>query len=169
MNNNTERAQALYGTGWRCLPELAREVAADFVPELLNLEGGPNWDDQLGDRAHECADAGVPIYRSDLLALLADADTADRILQAADDLGGVEKKRGDDYVTALVSLGVYGMLSEVLLQVGYGLSRPEGWVGLGLDDYDTADLAATLLPEWSGTVAELLEAAPRLAAEGVTA
>lgn len=168
MENNMERAQALYGTGWHCLPELAREVAADFVPELLNLEGGPNWDDQLGDRAHECADAGVPIYRSDLLALLADADTADRILQASEDLGGVERKRGEDYVTALVSLGVYGMLSEVLHRVGYGLSRPEGWCAFGLD-YDAADVAATLLPEWSGTVAELLEAAPRLAAEAVTA
>lgn len=168
MENNTERAQALYGLGWTHLPELAREVAADFVPELLMLEGGPNWDDCAYDRARECADAGVPIYRSDLLALLADADTADRILQAADDLGGVDNKRGGDYLTALVSLGVYGMLSEVLNFMVRKLDYAEGWLGLGLDA-DAADVAATLLPEWSGTVAELLAAAPRLAVEGVTA
>ena len=70
--DTTQAARGLYGLGWLDLPELAREVAADFVSELLNLDGGPNWDHQLSDRAHEYADAGVPIYRSDLLALLAD-------------------------------------------------------------------------------------------------
>ena len=40
------------------------------------------------------------------------------------------------------------------------------WDAFGLDD-DAAEIAARLMPEWSGTVEELVEAAPRLVAEGV--
>jgi hypothetical protein len=170
MNDTMTTAAGLYGSGWRDLPGFARDAAADFVADLLDLTGVAVHDGETSDRVHECADAAVPIWRSELLALLADVDAADAILRAAEDLGGTTTLgAGADVVTGLVQVGVYGVLSDVFGLMVWGLERDggvDGFRALGLDR-DAAEVAAALLPEWSGTVRELLAAAPRLAADGV--
>lgn len=166
---NDTIAGALYGSGWLDLPDFAQAAAADFVDELLELNVSSILNGYALDRASECADAGVPVYRSELLALLADPSTADAILHAADDLGGLDScGLAGDTVTRLVSLGVYGVLSDVFGAMIYAFESDAVWAVLGLDD-DAAEVAAGLFPEWSGTVAELLESAPRLVSEGVSA
>lgn len=159
-------ARDLYGDGWHGLPAFVRDAAGEFVTDLVYAPA-----DARDDLAHESADSAVPVYRSELLALLADPCTADAVLRAAEDLGGLQTlgdSRGGDMVTGLVSLGVYGVLSETFAVLADALQRPAGWSAFGLED-DAAEVAAALLPEWSGTVRELLDAAPALAAEAVTA
>lgn len=171
MNNNTERARALYGSGWLDLPMLAQQEAADFVSDLLNLDAGSIVSGEAYDVCWQAADTACPIYYHEQLGLLTSEEVWGWVMDTSE--GNFETpQEGEDlyhYTCRAAAVQYVQALSALFGAMVDGLSRPEGWVGLGLDDYDTADLAATLLPEWSGTVAELLEAAPRLAAEAVTA
>lgn len=163
MENNEEMAGRLFGAGWHDLPEFVRDAAANFVPELLDTDGDAFRSDAVRDRAHECADAAVPVYRSELLALLADPSTANAIFWAADELGGLDAAGlAGDTVTQFVSLGCYGLLSNALGMLLSAVDCGDCWEVFGLDA-DAAEVAAALWSEWSGTVAELVAAAPRLA------
>jgi hypothetical protein len=171
MKDTMTTARALYGHGWHDLPEFVKEAAAGFVADLLDLDALDISETLRGcgsDRVSECADAAVPIYRSELLALLADVGTADTILAAADGLGGVQAEPFcRDTLSRLVALGCYGVLSDAFATMLAAVETADGFEAFGLDA-DAAEVAAALLPEWSGTVRELVEAAPRLATEGVT-
>lgn len=169
MNNNEQLARDLYGSGWLDLPEFARVAAVDFVPELLAADAGELVSGDLLDRVHELADWAVPTYDIDLLALLADPATADAIFAAADELGGLDAAGlSRDTVKRFVSLGVYGVVSNTLGVLVAAVEGGDAWDAFGLDA-DAAEIAARLLPEWSGTVEALVGAARHLAAEGVTA
>jgi len=158
-------AEALYGSGWGDLHDWLRDDAAGFVPELLDLNAADVINGFAFDRASECADAAVPIYRADLLGLLADVSISDDVLRAVDDLGGLGEIRDcDRLVERVASLGYYGLVSNVFAAMLDAIETAEGFAALGLDA-DAAEVAVALLPEWSGTVGELVEAAPHLAAD----
>lgn len=162
--NNENTARALYGRGWYDLPAFAQEAAIDFVEDLGGFLCSAIVSGDAEDYAHENADAAVPVYRSELLALLADPATADAIFQAADELGGLSLDReAGDAVTRIVSVGVYGVLRDVfgsiLNALEYDGATP--WAAFGLDE-TAAEVAETLFPEWAGTVDDLIEAAPQL-------
>ena len=84
------------------------------------------------------------------------------------DFGADALKDADGHVTlaAFVVVGIYGVVTAVLSRLVYAVEYEENFGAFGLDD-DAAEIAARLMPEWSGTVEELVEAAPRLVAEGV--
>lgn len=151
-------AQGLYGPGWLNLPQFVRDAVEDVLPRLLALsaaaaieEGsGSGW--RLNDYAYEW----LPLCASDVLDLL------DGV--SLDDLGGLACLPATDYEgDALLEL-VVSALASVFGQLLYRLTccaEVESWQALGLD-VAASEVAARLLPEWSGTVAELLEAAPRI-------
>jgi hypothetical protein len=60
----------------------------------------------------------------------------------------------------LVLVDVFARMLDTLT------AGPDGFAVFGLDD-DAAEVAAALLSDWSGTLGELVEAAPRLAVDGV--
>ena len=169
--NNENTARALYGAGWRDLPEFARVAAADFVPTLLDMNATSVLNGNAMDIAHEVADDAVPFYNSELLSLLADDDAAAALFEAADAIGGL----GADYtgglgtadtacnhVTRIVAVGVYGVVRNTLGVLVAAIECGDiCWTALGLDD-NAAEIAARLMPEWAGTVGELVEAAPML-------
>tara|TARA_R110000868_G_scaffold365277_1_gene628159 strand:- start:144 stop:647 length:504 start_codon:yes stop_codon:yes gene_type:complete len=163
MSDNMNTARALYGAGWLELPEFARVAAADFVPVLLDMNATSVLNGNAMDIAHEVADDAVPFYNSELLFLLADYDAADAILEAADSMGGLSAAgSARDHVTRIVAVGVYGVVSNTLgvlvaaIECGHIC-----WTALGLDD-NAAEVAAGLMPEWAGTVGELVAAAASL-------
>ena len=167
-NNNEQIARALYGSGWLDLPEFARVAAADFVPELLYLNASSVLNGYAMDRAHEVADGAVPVYDYDRYAVLSDVLAVRAIEDALLDFGADAVKDADGHVTlaAFVGVGIYGVVTAVLSRLVYAVEYEENFGAFGLDA-DAAEVAAQLLPEWAGTVEELVEAAPRLVAEAV--
>lgn len=166
----TEIAQALYGAGWFNAPEFVRDAAPDFVEYLLAADAGDIVSGNADDRVGEFADGAVPIYDYHRYAVLADPASVRAIEDALDDYGAdaVRDNNGAINFAHLVGVGMYGAIASTCSHMLRMLQRGDCWQAFGLDP-DAAEVAAALLPEWSGTVAELLEAAPRLAAEAVPA
>jgi hypothetical protein len=167
--DTTKTAQALYGLGWHQLPEFVKEAAADFVADLLDMDARDVVSGDALDRVHECADSAVPVYDYHRYEVLADPRAVRAIEAAVEEFGADAMKDADGRVSfaALVGVGMYGAISGALSHMLYDLNANDGAAGfeaLGLDA-DAAEVAAALLPEWSGTVRELVEAAPRLAAD----
>jgi hypothetical protein len=169
--DTTTTARALYGDGWHDLPRFVQDAAADFVADLLDLDALDISETLRGcgsDRVHECADAAVPVYDWQRYALVADPRTCDAIEEALDEFGADAMRDADGRVSlsTLIGVGVYGAISNALSVLLAAVETADGFEALGLDA-DAAEVAVALLPEWSGTIRELVEAAPRLASEGV--
>jgi len=167
--NTTKTAQALYGSGWHQLPDFVKEAAADFVADLLDMDAGDVVSGEALDRVHECADSAVPVYDYQRYDVLRDTKACSAIEAAVEEFGADAMKDADGRVSfaTLVGVGMYGAISGAMSHMLYALDANNGAAGfetLGLDA-DAAEVAAALLPEWSGTVRELVEAAPRLAAD----
>ena len=159
-----EIAQDLYGSGWLDLPEFAREAGADFISYLLNMDAADIVSDAAADFVHEFADGAVPVYNYQLYAVLADPAAVRAVEYALDDYGADAVKDADGVVSfaRLIGVGMYGAIAGVCsLLVAAVECGHICWGAFGLDD-DAAEIAARLLPEWSGTIAELVEAAVSL-------
>jgi hypothetical protein len=167
MQDTVTTARALYGDGWHDLPRFVQEAAADFVADLLDLDARQVLNGDGFDRIHECADAAVPAYDYQRYELLTDPRTVRAIEHGLDEFGAdaVKDTEGRISLSQLVGVGIYGAISNAFGHMLFVLGASFEAFGL---DADAAEVASALLPEWSGTVRELVEAAPRLAAEGVT-
>ena len=163
MSDNMNTARALYGDGWRDLPEFARVAGADFIDVLLAADAGDIVSGVIADRMHEFADGAVPIYDYQRYEVLADIDAVRAIEYALLDFGADAVKDADGHVSlsAFIGVGMYGAVSGVCSRLVYAIEYSECWGAFGLDD-NAAEIAAGLLPEWSGTVAELVAAAASL-------
>jgi hypothetical protein len=161
--NNINTAQALYGAGWHQLPDFVKEAAADFVPVLLELNATSVLNGYAMDLVHELADGAVPVYDYDRYAVLADIDAVRAIEAALLEFGADAVKDADGHVSlsAFIGVGIYGAVTATLSQLVFAVAFSECWDAFGLDA-DAAEIAARLLPEWSGTVAELVAAAASL-------
>jgi hypothetical protein len=169
MTNTAEKlaawntAAALYGDYWHNLPDSVATVLRDWLRcDLLGLPAARLLDPD--ECAFEFADGAAPIYYDEQLALLADTATREWLEQYSD--GDREDKLHGESVYAFacrvaVSAWVCGVAAELALMLDE-LTTSDGFEALGLDA-DAAEVAAALLPEWAGTVGELVEAAPRLA------
>lgn len=166
--DRTEIAQALYGAGWFNAPEFVRDAAPDFVDYLLAANAGDIVSGNAEDLVSEFADGAVPVYDYHRYAVLADPVAVRSIEAALDDYGAdaVRDNNGAINFAHLVGVGMYGAIDSTCAHMLRMLQGGDRWHAFGLDAA-AAEVAAALLPEWSGTVAELLEAAPRLAAEEV--
>jgi hypothetical protein len=168
--NTTETARNLYGLGWNSLPEFVKESAADFIADLLDITGTDIDNDNVADRVHECADRAVPVYDYQRYALLNDTKLVNAIEDALNDYGtDAATVDGQVSFSAMIGLGIYGAVSNALHRIVYAFDANNGTAGIraafaafGMDD-DAADVAAALLPEWAGTIRELIESAPKLA------
>lgn len=162
MQDTATTARDLYGPGWHDLPRFVQEAAADFVADLLEMDARQVLNGDGFDRIHECADAAVPVYTWQRFEVLKDAEACDAIERALDDYGHDAIRDGDGRanLSALVGVGIYGAISNAMGHMLFVLGASFEAFGL---DADAAEVAAALLPEWSGTVRELVEAAPRLA------
>lgn len=158
-----EIARALYGSGWLDLPEFAREAGADFIDCLLAADAGDIVSGVVADRMHEFADGAVPIYDYQRYEVLADIAAVRAIECALLDFGADAVKDADGHVSlsAFIGVGMYGSVSGVCSRLVYAVEYSECWGAFGLDA-GAAEIAARLLPEWSGTVAELVAAAASL-------
>jgi hypothetical protein len=161
--DTTQAARGLYGPGWLDLPEFARVAGADFIDFLLAADAGDIVSGVIAERMHEFADGAVPIYDYDRYAVLADIDAVRAIEHALLDFGDDAAKDADGHVSlaAFIGVGMYGAVSGVCSRLVYAIEYGECWGAFGLDA-DAAEVAAALLPEWSGTVAELVAAAASL-------
>lgn len=161
--NNENTARALYGSGWRDLSEFAREAGADFISYLLNMDAADIVSGVAEDFVHEFADGAVPVYDYQRYAVLADIAAVRAIEYALDDYGADAVKDADGAVSFahLIGVGMYGAIAGVCSRLLGVVADGECWGAFGLDA-DAAEVAARLLPEWSGTVAELVEAAVSL-------
>ena len=158
-----ETARRLLGSEyWNTLPDFGRAGAAGLLPVLLalpiadaRLEGiGAGW--LANDYAYEW----LPFYRSDVLALLAGLDlnnVADIAGLCADDFGSTG-------IFELAELPVQ-VLASIFCSMCYRLTEVESnqvlvecWNALGLEG-SSIEVAIKLLPQWSGTIAELIAAA----------
>lgn len=170
MNTRTA-AQALCGDRWHDLPQFVQVAAADFVAELLDLDAADVVSGDALDRAIECADSCVPVYDYDRYAVLSDVAAVVAIEEAAEELSADSMKDEDGRVSFsyLIGVGMHWAIYSALSCMLYNLDANNGAEGvavafeaLGLDE-EAAEVAAALLPEWAGTVRELVGAAPRLA------
>jgi hypothetical protein len=171
--NARDVARALLGAAnFDTVGDFWQDAAADFVADLLDLAAHELASGDASDRAHECADALVPVYDYQRYELLSDLRTVRAIEDGFDEFGAdaFRDRDGRPNFAHLVGVGIYGALRQdfetMLRRFDRPEDRPAAFEALGLDA-DEAELASALLPEWSGTVRELVEAAPRLVDEWV--
>jgi hypothetical protein len=167
MSDRDEMARDLFGSGWWDLPDAARVAAVDFADEMLGLTVSEFVYDAAG-AAFEAADRMVPIWDHERLALLTDVRACRAIEDALHEFGSLDGMTGSEFSFAtLAGSGWCLVLVDVFARMLDTLTAgPDGFAVFGLDD-DAAEVAAALLSDWSGTLGELVEAAPRLAVDGV--
>lgn len=164
--DRSEIARELYGAEWFNAPEFVRDAAEDFVEYLLAADVSDLVSGNAEDRVHEFADGAVPVYNYHRYAVLTDP-AAVRAIEANLDEYGADAVRDNDGAinfSHLVGVGMYGAIASKCSHMLRTLQRGDCWQAFNLND-DAAEVAAILLPEWSGTLAEMLAEALRLDAE----
>lgn len=155
-----EIAQGLYGQDFDGLPELVQAAAADFAGDLLDMDTRRVLD---MDGAAESSDCSVPTYYHEQFYLLADTDLWAWVMDTSE--GNFETpQEGEDLYHYACRAATIQYAQALFGLFGVMVSAIEGgncWGAFGLDD-EAAEVAASLLPDWSGTLSELVAAAASL-------